>query len=141
MLLGCQLLVSFLAVVTITGLRLVDLQTGIIAGAVLLGLQLAAILVLHFTGNTVLGWIVEIASVLAGFVHPGMFIVGGMFLAAWIYGMIQGGKVDRARAPIIAAYEQALAAGATEEEAKAAADRAAEAAAGPAPAADAPAAP
>lgn len=122
-LLGSQLLVTFLSALAILGLRLVPLELGIPMGIVLLVLQLAAIAVLQFKGSPLLGWIVEILCVLAGFVHPGMFVVGGMFLAAWIYCMRQGAKVDAVRAPVIAAYERALSEGATEEEAKAAAQR------------------
>lgn len=122
-LLGSQLIVTFLCVLGIVGLKLVPLELGLWLGGALLALQVAAIAVLQITGSPILGWIVEVLCVLAGFVHPAMFVVGGMFLAAWIYCMIQGRKVDRLRAPVIAAYERAIAEGATEEEAKAAAAR------------------
>lgn len=125
-LLGFQLIVTFLCALAIVGLKLVPMELGLWMGGILLLLQVVAILVLQRTGSAVLGWVVEVLCVAAGFVHPAMFVVGGMFLAAWIYCMVQGRKIDRHRAPIIAAYERAIADGATEEEAKAAADRAAD---------------
>ncbi len=109
--LGFQLIVTSLGVLGIMGLKVLPTEVTLIGGVALVLLQIIAIGVLQFTGNTVLGWIVEILSVLAGFVHPAMFFAGGIFLIAWIYCMVQGGKIDRARAPIIAEYERRVAAG------------------------------
>lgn len=110
-LLGFQLVVTFLCALAIIGLRLVPMELGLWTGGILLVLQVAAILVLVRTGSPILGWIIEVLCVAAGFVHPAMFVVGGMFLAAWIYCMVQGRRVDRLRAPIIREYERKIAAG------------------------------
>lgn len=118
-LLGSQLCVTFLCVLAIIGLKVVPMELGLWLGGGILVLQLVAIAVLKFTNNTWLGWAVELISVTAGFLQPAMFIVGGMFLATWIYCMFQGRKIDASRAPVIAEYERALAEGASEEEASA----------------------
>ena len=57
-------------------------------------------------------WVVvaiQVALMLMGFVHGSMWFVGGVFLILWLYCMVQGGKIDAARAPIIAEYERARA--------------------------------
>lgn len=118
-LLGSQLCVTFLCVLAIVGLKVVPMELGLWAGGGILLFQLVAIAVLKLTNYTWLGWVVELISVAAGFLQPAMFIVGGMFLAAWIYCMIQGKRIDAERAPLIAEYERALAEGASEEEAAA----------------------
>lgn len=117
-LLGFQLIVTVLGVLGIMGLGALPRDVALIAGGGLLALQVAAIAALHFTGSAVLGWVVEIASVLLGFVQPAMFVAGGMFLVAWWWSMRKAAAVDRARAPIIATYEDAIARGATEDEAR-----------------------
>ena len=53
----------------------------------------------------------QVLLVAAGFLHPGMFVVGALFLASWTYFMWKGGQIDRQRAPIIAEYNRRLAAG------------------------------
>lgn len=57
----------------------------------------------------------QIALTLMGLVHGSMWFVGGVFLATWIYCLRQGMRIDAARAPIIAEYERALAAGEIDE--------------------------
>ncbi|RRJ87826.1 DUF4233 domain-containing protein [Gulosibacter macacae] len=57
----------------------------------------------------------QIALTLTGFLHGSMWFVGGVFLAAWIYCLRHGIRIDAERAPIIAEYERALAAGEIDE--------------------------
>lgn len=53
----------------------------------------------------------QIALTLTGLIHPSMWFVGGVFLVAWLFCLSRGIPIDKARAPIIAEYERALAAG------------------------------
>lgn len=53
----------------------------------------------------------QVLLTLGGFLEPIVFVVGLLFLAVWLFCMVKGGKIDAERAPIIAEYERALAAG------------------------------
>ncbi|MGN6753221.1 MAG: DUF4233 domain-containing protein [Intrasporangium sp.] len=46
------------------------------------------------------GWVVQLLTILSGLVVPMMFLVGLIFLALWVVSLLQGGKVDRLRAPV-----------------------------------------
>jgi hypothetical protein len=47
-----------------------------------------------------LGWVVQLLTILSGFIVPMMFLVGLIFLALWVVSLLQGGKVDGMRAPV-----------------------------------------
>ena len=66
----------------------------LVIGLVLALLCLVAAGTLRRPWGVTLGWIVEIATLLAGFVLPMMFVVGVMFLALWITALVQGRKMD-----------------------------------------------
>jgi len=66
----------------------------LVVGLVLAVLCIVAAGTLRRSWGVTLGWIVEIATVLAGFVLPMMFVVGVMFLALWVTALVQGRKMD-----------------------------------------------
>lgn len=66
----------------------------LVIGIVLALLCIVAAGTLRRPWGVTLGWIVEIATLLAGFVLPMMFVVGVMFLALWITALVQGRKMD-----------------------------------------------
>lgn len=66
----------------------------LVIGLVLALLCVVAAGTLRRPWGVTLGWIVEIATLLAGFVLPMMFVVGVMFLALWITALVQGRKMD-----------------------------------------------
>ncbi len=45
--------------------------------------------------GVVLGWIVQLLVVAAGFLVPAFFIVGAIFTAMWTYCMIAASRIDR----------------------------------------------
>jgi hypothetical protein len=55
-------------------------------------------------GSYVFGWILQIIVVFTGVWVPLMYFVGGIFLCLWIWAMVAGGTIDKARA----AYERTL---------------------------------
>lgn len=66
----------------------------LVVGLVLAVLCIVASGTLRRPWGVTLGWVVEIATVLAGFVLPMMFVVGVMFLALWVTALVQGRKMD-----------------------------------------------
>ncbi|WP_446664348.1 DUF4233 domain-containing protein [Flexivirga sp. B27] len=66
----------------------------LVVGIVLAVLCIVAAGTLRRPWGVTLGWIVQIATVLAGFVVPMMFLVGLMFLALWVTALVQGRKMD-----------------------------------------------
>jgi hypothetical protein len=73
------------------------------------GLSLAVIFiitpaVLGKPGSYVFGWALQIAVIFTGVWVPLMYFVGGIFLCLWIWAMVAGGTIDKARA----AYERNL---------------------------------
>ena len=96
--LGLQSVVLLLT--TPVMLSLTDVGT---APALLIGLGLTvACLVaaglMRTRAGVLLGWGVQVASVLLGFVVPVMFALGVVFLALYAGAAALGGKVDRERA-------------------------------------------
>lgn len=66
----------------------------LVIGIVLAILCIVAAGTLRRPWGVTLGWIVEIVTVLAGFVLPMMFVVGLMFVALWVTALVQGHKMD-----------------------------------------------
>ena len=67
------------------------------------GLGLAVLLmifpaVLGRPGTYLLGWILQVVVLSLGIWVPLMYVLGGIFLAMWAWGMIAGGTIDKARA-------------------------------------------
>jgi hypothetical protein len=67
------------------------------------GLGLAVLLmifpaVLGKPGTYLLGWILQVVVLSLGIWVPLMYVLGGIFLAMWAWGMIAGGTIDKARA-------------------------------------------
>ena len=56
---------------------------------------IAAIGLLRSTVGVVLGWLVQLIVVAAGFLNPAFFIVGAIFTAMWAYCMIAAARIDR----------------------------------------------
>ena len=108
---GFELLVIFLCALVFFGQRILDPAVALGGGAVVLVLMVLLIWALRYSWGPAAGWAFHVAMLATGFLHGGMFVVAGLFLAAWAYAMVKGGEIDRQRAPVIAEYERALAAG------------------------------
>lgn len=66
----------------------------LVVGLVLAVLCVVAAGTLRRPWGVTLGWAVQCATLLAGFVLPMMFVVGLMFLALWVTALVQGRKMD-----------------------------------------------
>ena len=92
--LGFEVIVVALAALVIFGLQALPPWLALGGGAVL-GLAMVAVLaLLRYEWASVVGWILQLIMVAAGFLNPAMFFVGGMFAAMWAYCMIAGSRID-----------------------------------------------
>lgn len=92
--LGFEVIVVALAALVIFGLQALPPGLALGGGAVL-GLAMVAVLaLLRYEWAYVVGWILQLIMVGAGFLNPAMFFVGGMFAAMWAYCMIAGSRID-----------------------------------------------
>lgn len=105
-----EVVMVFLASLALFGLSALPPAVALGGGAVFIVLLVVGVYLLRKPWGVwyVLG--LQIALTLTGFIHGAMFIVGGLFLAMWIYCQYQGTKIDAERAPILAEYEREMAA-------------------------------
>ncbi|MFD0631590.1 DUF4233 domain-containing protein [Catenulispora yoronensis] len=59
-----------------------------------------------------IGWVLQVALVVGGFVIVDMFFIGGFFAVLWYWALKAGRKIDEEKAAAYAAYEAAQARGA-----------------------------
>jgi asparagine N-glycosylation enzyme membrane subunit Stt3 len=100
-------LVVFFATLVAFGTKALGPTTENAATVWAVGLSLAVLLiatpaVLGKPGSYSWGWVLQIAVVFIGVWVPLMYVVGGIFLCLWIWAMVAGGTIDKARA----AYER-----------------------------------
>jgi hypothetical protein len=98
MLLATELLVVLLAALALLGLK--DLPPGIAlggGGGLVVLIAIAAALSRKRIG-IVLGWVVQLVLLATFAVSVAVGIVGVIFTAIWVYGMIVGGRIDRREA-------------------------------------------
>lgn len=110
-LIAFELFAIFLSTLVFFGLKILPAAIALGGGAFVCAVLIALVFAFRFSWGFTAGWIVHAALVFTGFLHPGMFFVSGIFLAVWAFIMIKGGEIDRARAPIIAEFDRAVAAG------------------------------
>jgi hypothetical protein len=98
MLLATELLVVLLAALALLGLK--DLPPGIAlggGGGLVVLIAIAAALSRKRIG-IVLGWVVQLVLLATFAVSIAVGVVGVIFTAIWVYGMIVGGRIDRREA-------------------------------------------
>ena len=94
-----QAIVLGLAIPVALALSDVDNTTVLRGGSVLVLLCFVSIATLgRGPVGLAIGWFVEVASVLAGFVVPTMFFLGGVFLVLWFLAIRLGRRGDAATA-------------------------------------------
>lgn len=98
--LGFELIIVVLIGLTIFGLGVLEpRELGLyIGGALALGCVLGLALMRVGRAGIIIGWIVHALMLATAILLPPALIVGGLFTALWIYCMIKGSDIDRARA-------------------------------------------
>lgn len=108
-LMAFESLVVFFATLVAFGTKALGPSTENAATVWAVGLTLAVVFIatpaiLGKPGSYAFGWALQIAVVFSGVWVPLMYVVGGIFLCLWIWAMVAGGTIDKARA----AYERNL---------------------------------
>lgn len=105
MVLGFEILIVFLAALVIWGLAPTENGTwglppwvALVAGGALIVLLVLTIGLLRYRWGYVVGWVLQVLIIAAGFLNPAMFFVGALFGGMWWYCMIVGARLDRDRA-------------------------------------------
>jgi len=97
--LGFESIVVFLAGLVIYGLGALDGRLpdwwGIVAGAVMFVVTLAASGTLRWTWGRILGWAIQLVVALGAFFVPSILLITIIFGALYAYAMIGGSKIER----------------------------------------------
>lgn len=111
--LGFELIVVFLMGMTVYGLgSLAPAELGIWGGLGLCAVIVLALATMRIglgrgvsrsampvgSVGLLLGWVVHVLMLLAGFVLPMSLVVSALFTALWVYCMVKGAGIDRRRA-------------------------------------------
>ncbi|WP_370345656.1 DUF4233 domain-containing protein [Catenulispora sp. MAP5-51] len=109
------LVILFFALVA---MKLSDLSSGTVWAICGPGMVLAALLcgMLRKPWAYTVGWVLQAALIVAGFVITDMFFVGGCFALLWYWALKAGRQIDAEKAAAYAAYEAAQAAQAEQPE-------------------------
>lgn len=102
------LVILFFALVA---MKLSDLSAGTVWAICGPGMALAALLcgMLRKPWAYSVGWALQAALVVGGFVIVDMFFIGGFFALLWYWALKAGAKIDTEKAAAYAAYEAAQA--------------------------------
>lgn len=95
--LSLEAFVVFFATLTVFGLRRDEINPALILAS---GVTLSVLLVLTCAVVTkrwgiAAGWVLQLVIIACGFLEPAMFLVGVAFALTWLYGIRQGGRIDR----------------------------------------------
>jgi Protein of unknown function (DUF4233) len=93
--LGFELVIVFLGALVLFGLKTLPAAVALGGGAVVVIAMALTIPLLRYRWAFIVGWILQLIVVAAGFLVPAFFIVGVIFTAMWTYCMIVGARLDR----------------------------------------------
>lgn len=93
--LGFELIIVFLGALVVFGLKALPAVTALGGGAAVVVLMIVAIGLLRWPVGVVLGWILQLIVIAAGFLVPAFFVVGVIFTAMWTYCMVAAARIDR----------------------------------------------
>lgn len=98
-LLACELVVLFLAALTLYGLKMLNPpELGLLVGAVLCSMCVLALALLRFRVGMLLGWLTQAALIAVTYGNLPTLLVALLFVGVWIYFLDKGAKIDAARA-------------------------------------------
>ena len=108
-LMAFESLVVFFATLVAFGTKALGPSTSNAATVWAVGLTISVLLIvtpaiLGKPGSYVWGWILQLMVLFIGVWVPLMYVVGGIFICLWIWAVVAGGTIDKARA----AYERTI---------------------------------
>lgn len=98
--LGLEAALVFFMTMAVVGLRVLPAIVALGAGAALMAILIVATQLLRHRWGVWLGWALQLVVLATGAVVPLMYVVGGGFVAIWIYCFITGTRLDRRNATV-----------------------------------------
>lgn len=95
--LGFELVVVFLGVLVLFGLKALPAPVAFIGGGAVVVAMALTIPLLRHSWAVMIGWVLQAVVIAAGFLVPAFFIVGAIFAALWAYCMVTGARLERAK--------------------------------------------
>ncbi|PWB96902.1 DUF4233 domain-containing protein [Salinibacterium hongtaonis] len=96
--LGLEAVLIFFVTLTVFALKLLPAGVAFGGGAVFAILLLLTSGMLRHEWALWVGWALQVALILLGFVHPALFVTGVIFVAIWTYCFVVGRRLDRRNA-------------------------------------------
>lgn len=101
--LGLEAAVMFFVTLTVYGLRVLDPVPAFVGGGAFLVLLVIAARLTRFRAGVILGWALQLALIATGILLPVLYVVGLGFTGIWIFCLVKGRQLDRARESALAA--------------------------------------
>jgi hypothetical protein len=98
--LGLEAALVFFMTMTVLGLQLLPALAALGGGAALMAALVATTQLLRYRWGVWLGWALQVVVLATGVVIPLMYVVGGGFVAIWIYCFVTGTRLDRRNATV-----------------------------------------
>ena len=92
--LGFEAIVIFLAALVIFGLKDLPPVVALVGGWSLALVMILTVLILRYPVGIVVGWILQVVAIAAGFIQGAMFFVGIVFVAAWTFAIVAGARLE-----------------------------------------------
>jgi hypothetical protein len=103
--LSLEAFVVFFATLVFFGLEYASAGVVFAVGGALFLLLILTAGLLRYRAGYWLGWALQGVLVASGFIEPTMFVVGGIFAAMWVFGLVRGSSVDELN---LASYNAAM---------------------------------
>jgi hypothetical protein len=98
--LGLEAALVFFMTMAVLGLQLLPALAALGGGAAFMAVLVATTQLLRYRWGVWLGWALQVVVLATGVVIPLMYVVGGGFVAIWIYCFITGTRLDRRNATV-----------------------------------------
>lgn len=89
--------VMFFATLAIRGLSGIPEHIVLLAGGGFLVLLVVVAMLQRYGWGVVLGGVLQVAFVATGFLHPFMFVIGGVFAALWVWCLVRARRIESSR--------------------------------------------
>jgi hypothetical protein len=94
--------ILFFTTLTVFGLKALPPALAFGGGGLLIAVLVVTSLLVRWRWGVWLGWVLQAAILATGFLVPIMFLVGGGFVALWIWCFVRARDIDRRRAEFLA---------------------------------------
>jgi hypothetical protein len=101
--LGLEAAVMFFVTLTVYGLRVLEPLPAFIGGGVFIVLLVVAARLTRSRAGVMFGWVLQLALIATGILLPVLYVVGLGFTGIWIFCLVKGRQLDRARDAALAA--------------------------------------